>query len=62
VKLRRPLGHSGQRRLQAVVGSKLMLKGSPPMLGSLLRLARWKLVHSLAALRSRRGVALLAHS
>jgi len=26
---RRPLGHSGQRRLQLVVGSKLRAKGNP---------------------------------
>jgi hypothetical protein len=43
VKLRRPLGHSGQRRLQAVVGSMAMLMGSPSMRGSFVRLARRKL-------------------
>ena len=62
VKARNPLGHSGQRRLQAVVGSKLMLKGRPPMRGSLLRFACWKLAHKPAALRRRRGVAFRDHS
>ena len=28
-KARKPLGHSGQRKLQAVVGSIEMLKGTP---------------------------------
>jgi len=31
LKERKPLGHSGHRRLQDVVGSKAILIGSPPM-------------------------------
>src|SRR5690242_8241179 len=53
VKARNPLGHSGHRRLQAVVGSMLTLIGSPLMRGSLVRFACWKLLHTRHALRAR---------
>jgi hypothetical protein len=33
VKERNPLGHSGHRKLQDVVGSKAMLMGSPLCIG-----------------------------
>lgn len=44
-----PLGHSGQRRLQAVVGSMLTVIGSPQLMGFFKSLVSWKLVTSLAA-------------
>ena len=40
VKERRPLGHSGQRRLQAVVGSNESVMGSPHWIGDLVHLVR----------------------
>jgi hypothetical protein len=35
VKFLRPLGHSGQERLQVVVGSKLKVNGNPQRIGFL---------------------------
>jgi hypothetical protein len=40
VKERKPEGHSGQRRLQAVVGSKEMVIGNPHWMGLFSHLVR----------------------
>ena len=40
VKARNPLGHSGQRRLQEVVGSNEMETGYPHCIGFLVHLLR----------------------
>ncbi len=42
VKAFKPLGHSGQARLQAVVGSRLTVKGFPQTMGLLMILEKIK--------------------
>jgi hypothetical protein len=42
VKAFKPLGHSGQARLQAVVGSILTVKGFPKTMGLLMILEKIK--------------------
>ena len=41
VKARKPLGHSGQRKLQEVVGSNEMEIGRPQTMGLLVNRLNW---------------------
>jgi len=52
---RNPLGHSGQRRLQEVVGSMLSAKGSPHCSGFLVRRAYQNEAYTFAAFHKREG-------
>lgn len=60
VKARSPLGHSGQRRLHDVVGSKDTDIGYPHCSGFLVRRVSWYEAITLAAFHRRRGVSLPA--
>lgn len=59
VNARKPLGHSGQRRLHEVVGSKDTETGYPHCTGFLVTLVIWYEAITLAAFHKRRGVSLL---
>jgi hypothetical protein len=52
---RNPLGHSGQRRLQDVVGSMLNANGSPHCSGFLVRRAYQNDAYTLPAFHNREG-------
>ena len=56
VKARSPLGHSGQRRLQEVVGSKEIEIGRPHWIGLPVSRLNWKLPYTFNAFHARRGV------
>lgn len=56
VKARKPLGHSGQRRLQEVVGSKEIEIGKPHWIGRPVSLLNWKLEYTFNAFHARLGV------
>ena len=55
-KLRSPLGHSGQRRLQLVVGSKEIETGNPHCIGLSNSLLKKKLVTTFNPFHARAGV------
>ena len=59
VNARNPLGHSGHRRLQEVVGSKEMEIGYPHCMGFFNRRLAWKLEKTFAAFHNLRKVNLL---
>lgn len=52
----RPLGHSGQRRLQLVVGSKEMETGKPHWMGLFSNLLNWKLENTFIPFQIRGSV------
>lgn len=58
-KERNPLGHSGQRRLQLVVGSMLMLTGMPQCTGFFSTRDTWYELHTFTPFQILRGVSLL---
>ena len=59
VNARKPLGHSGQRKLQAVVGSKLRVTGIPHTTGFRNQRVRWYEIQTLTAFHSRAGLCFL---
>jgi hypothetical protein len=56
VKARNPLGHSGHRRLQEVVGSKEIEIGNPHWIGLPVRRLSWKLEYTFNAFQTLLGV------
>ena len=60
VKALNPLGHSGQRRLQLVVGSKEIETGKPHCIGLSSSLLKKKLLTTFNPFHARAGVSLPA--